>query len=123
MTRHLSRRWAVLTTQTPPCKFEPPRCYGRGVHGGDVRCWPEAARKGWAERVRSASVRQTSTRSAIASASSTYTEGVNRNLDLGVPQQKLHGSQIAGDILNKGDLLFGLNLGVALLIPDKVGQR
>ena len=28
-----------------------------------------------------------------------------------------------GDILNKGDLLFELNVGVALLVPDKVGQR
>ena len=28
-----------------------------------------------------------------------------------------------GDILNKGDPLFELSFGVALLVPDKVGRR
>ena len=37
----------------------------------DIRKWHEAALEGWAERVRSAQVVQTSTCSAIASASST----------------------------------------------------
>lgn len=27
-----------------------------------------------------------------------------------------------GDILNKGDLLFELNFGLALLVPDQVGR-